>query len=143
MARIGDIKKRISSFNLIEVSGESIDKTKDQIVLHQQAQLFGGLNSQEENIRPPYTARTVQIKKRKGQPTDRVTLRDTGSFYREIFVDVRDRTFVTDSADEKAGKLIEKYGGTIFGLGKSRRAEYVQESLRPVFVKNVKTALAL
>src|SRR5574344_2026493 len=29
----------------------------------------------------PYTARTIKIKQKKGQPYDRVTLRDTGEFH--------------------------------------------------------------
>lgn len=143
MATIGVLRGRIKSFDLEFTSGESIDQTKGQIILQQQAQLFTGTDSDDKSIRPPYTDRTVAIKKTKGQPTDRVTLKDTGAFYKGIFVEVRESTFVTDSIDEKAGDLIDKYGKRIFGLGPTRRAEYVQESLRPVFVANVKKALGL
>lgn len=143
MATIGVLKRRIQKTDVGFIASESIDQTKEAIILQQQAQLFGGLNSKEESIVPPYRPRTIQIKTRKGQPTDRVTLRDKGDFYKGIFVDVREETFVTDSIDEKAGKLIDKYGVTIFGLGKTRRAEYVEENLRPVFVRNIKNALGL
>lgn len=143
MATIGVLRDRIKKFDLEFTSGESIEQTKDQIILQQQAQLFTGTDSDDKSIRPPYAARTITIKKRKGQPTDRVTLRDTGAFYKGIFVEVRETTFVTDSIDEKTGDLLDKYGKRIFGLGKTRRSEYVQESLRPVFVKNVKNALGL
>ena len=34
----------------------------------------------------PYTRRTVEIKKIKGQPYDRVTLRDTGEFEASFFI---------------------------------------------------------
>ena len=87
--------------------------------------------------------RTIREKRIKGQPTNRVTLRDKRDFYNEIFVDARDETFVIDSADEKAGKLIMDYGEKIFGLGRSRRAEWVQETLKPTYVRNIKTATGL
>lgn len=132
------------------IAGESIHQTRDQIVLHQQAQMFEGKDRDEHPIhrigKPPdyiYAEQTIRQKRRKGQPVDRVTLRDTRDFYREFFVDVREETFVIDSADSKAGLLQRDYGTVIFGLGKTRRAEYVQESLRPVYVLNIKKALQL
>jgi len=50
-----------------------------------QAQLQGGQDALGQKIvtigGSPYRARTIKIKKRKGQPTSRVTLKDTGEFY--------------------------------------------------------------
>lgn len=143
MATIGQLQARVKKLDVPFVSVESIDQTKEEMITQQQAQLFTGLTSKEEDITPPYRPRTVAIKTRKGQPTDRVTLRDTGDFYRGIFVETREQTFVIDSIDEKSGDLQEKYGEDIFGLGRTRRTEYVQETLKPVFLRNIKTELGL
>lgn len=147
---IGTLKARLAKMDLRFIATESIDQTKDHVKLLQQAQLFEGMTSEEHPIhrigKPPdyiYAERTIREKRIKGQPTNRVTLRDKRDFYNEIFVDARDETFVIDSADEKAGKLIMDYGEKIFGLGRSRRAEWVQETLKPTYVRNIKTATGL
>lgn len=67
----------------------------------------------------PYCAKTVYNKRRKGQPTTRVTLRDTGAFAEEGFVKFVDGPsggFAITSADRKTEKLVNKYGPEIFRL---------------------------
>lgn len=62
-----------------------------------------------------YKPFTVSIKKQKGQPTNRTTLSDTGSFY-----DGFDLLFTNKNAigvfsrDAKTPDLIDKYGADIF-----------------------------
>lgn len=50
--------------------------------LANQQQLEQGLDSTGRDITPEYTAFTVQEKQEKGQPVDRVTLRDSGAHRR-------------------------------------------------------------
>jgi len=66
--------------------------------------------------RRPYAPMTIRIKKAKGQPTDRVTLKDTGDFYRSIYVKFERDRFTILASDVKTKKLMAKYGADIFGM---------------------------
>jgi hypothetical protein len=57
-----------------------------------------------------YSETTIDIKKRKGQPTDRVTLRDTGSFYDTWNVEATaDRFIITSDPEKNGSSLFDKY----------------------------------
>ena len=58
----------------------------------------------------PYTPLTVQLKSEKNQPTDRVTLKDTGDFHKSIKVDADRTYFEIYATDWKTDDLKEKYG---------------------------------
>ena len=64
----------------------------------------------------PYTASTIRAKHKKGQPYDRVTLKDTGAFYSSLDIEFDEGGFYITSSDSKAKALLEKYGKTIFRL---------------------------
>jgi len=64
----------------------------------------------------PYTIKTLAIKTEKGQPTDRVTLRDEGNFERSFYIEFGDEKFEIKASDFKAEKLVMKYGRQIMGL---------------------------
>ena len=70
---------------------------------------------------------TVEIKKGKGQPYDRVTLKDEGDFYRNFVLEADKFPVTTMSTDLKTGKLAEKYGSEIFGFTDESKNEIVQE----------------
>jgi len=82
---------------LKEVTPEKLEKEVLNIIAKNEAQMvdlniqqmMGGRRSDGSNIEPEYTPFTVQIKKAKGQPYDRVTLRDEGDFQRDMFADTR------------------------------------------------------
>ena len=87
--------------------------------MNAQNQLYElGINSDNKKIADyaPYTSTTIAIKRLKGQPTNRVTLRDTGDFHASFFLDIDDYKFYIDSTDDKVNKLALKYGENIFGL---------------------------
>jgi len=62
-----------------------------------------------------YKETTVRIKQKKGQRSDHMTLSDTFSFYKKMFVSAKSFPILIDSKDEKTGMLEEKYG-EILGL---------------------------
>ena len=64
---------------------------------------------------------------RKGQPYDRVTLRDTGYFYSGITFDFDEHGIFLTSTDDKKEKLIGKYGHDIFGVSDD---PYLTEMIR-------------
>lgn len=105
--------------------------------------MFQGIRSNGSEILPTYADLTIEIKKLKGQPTDRVTLFDTGSFYQKIKTNVSGQLVITDSEDEKSEKLKKKYGKRIFGLSENYRSEYLRETLNPKFLASIKASLQL
>lgn len=86
----------------------------------------------------PYTARTMQIKQRKGQPYDRVTLRDTGEFYSSLHVEFDDDGFYVASTDDKAKYLLARYGKTIFRLTNQNFTELLRNYIRPELQQKLK-----
>lgn len=96
-----------------------IIKENDHIVIDMNTeQLYAGVNSEGvslESIGGPYSPVTVEIKKSKGQPTDRVTLKDTGDFYEGFFVKASGGMWQISSKDDKTQKLIDDWGADIFG----------------------------
>lgn len=133
----GELLRRLQRVDIDTAAQLSIEDTASDYTRAQRDQLFQGIRSDGEMIVPPYTPRTVSIKKRRGQPTDRVTLKDTSDFYRGILIDVRQDIFTVQSADEKNISLQQKYGVKIFGLSSDKQREYIA-NLRPVFILNLK-----
>jgi len=67
-------------------------------------------------ITPPYTAFTKAIKQINGQPTNRVTLRDTGGFHKSVSVRWSKTEFKLIANDPKTPDLVRKYSPEILGL---------------------------
>lgn len=140
---IQDVLDRVKRFDLGFEVEESFNETAKDFTDKQREQLFAGINADGENIKPEYAPRTVAIKNKKGQPTDRVTLRDTGEFYAGIFLEPREDIYVIDSADEKTDALVKKYGEEIFDLATKNKDKYVEENLEQVFMDRVHKSLEL
>lgn len=64
----------------------------------------------------PYARTTIMKKRRKGQPTDRVTLRDTGDFHAGFRLIFDADGFYISSYDYKTPYLVKRYGQEIFRL---------------------------
>lgn len=70
-----------------------------------------------ESIGGEYSPFTVQEKQRKGQPTDRITLKDTGAFYLTFDVKPFKGGFVIEANTIKDNDDLEKrWGDEIIGL---------------------------
>ena len=102
-----------------------------------------GINGRGEKIMSymPYTAKTIQNKKRKGQPTTRVTLRDTGAFHKSMFVVFDSEGFYVTASDEKTEELVKKYGEEIFRLTDKNFTRIVRSHIRKELVKRLKRAI--
>jgi hypothetical protein len=79
-------------------------------------QLEQGKDSTGDDIKPDYTPFTKSIKQAKGQPTNRVTLKDEGDFYKSIEYKVQQKGLEYQATDPKTDALQEKYGDEILGL---------------------------
>lgn len=89
----------------------------------------------------PYAPRTIRDKIRKGQPYDRVTLRDTGEFHVSLKVVFDNEGFYITSDDEKSQYLLDKYGKTIFRLSDENLKILINDYIRPSLKSKLKERL--
>lgn len=133
------ILKKVQSINIPYAASESVRRTSDKMVSIQKDQLFQGIRPDGRDVFPDYRPLTVFLKTQKGQPTDRVTRKDTGSYYAGIKVDVKGLIYKIESTDKKASDLNKKYGD--IGLSRDSRVEYIK-TLKPEFIKNIRGYLS-
>lgn len=124
---------------------EDIIRDKEDIIVSAIAdnQLYRhGINGKGKKIMDyaPYKPRTIQIKKKKGQPTTRVTLRDTGAFHGSMFVVFDSEGFYVTSDDKKVPWLVKKYGEEIFRLTDKNLTRIIRSHVRKELVKRLKQA---
>ena len=110
--------------------------TKDQLYRR-------GVNGQDKKIMDymPYRQSTIRKKKKKGQPTTRVTLKDTGEFYKSMFVVFDSEGFYITSKDDKTKYLVKKYGEAIFRLTDKNLTRILRLHIRKELVKRLKRAI--
>ena len=116
----------MKGFDIHQEVNEALIETSGAMITLNQGQMFIGVRADGTEITPTYSDLTIELKEQKGQPSDRVTLRDTGDFWDDMFVQINAEDFEMSSANEKTQKLEKKYGKKIFGLTKeSRREEFI------------------
>lgn len=125
---------------------EDIIRDKEDVIVSAIAygQLYRrGINGRGEKIMSymPYAPKTIQNKKRKGQPTTRVTLRDTGAFHESMYVVFDSEGFYITASDEKTQDLVEKYGEEIFRLTDKNFTRIIRSHIRKELVKRLKRAI--
>jgi len=117
------IKNKIRALKKFQDNTDQI--VLDSVRLHEteivdfntQDQLYDkGMTGEGKRVKPRYKPFTVKIKKAKGQPTTRVTLRDTGDFHDSFSIEYQNGQFEIVADDIKTAKLVAKYGPQIFGL---------------------------
>lgn len=118
MQKLNNFLSNLKRIDLYAICQEWFDlnTTNDLVVKLQQEQLYSGVRSDNSEITPPYTSFTEQTKIRKGQPFDRVTLKDTGAFYESINLSITKQFAEIFATDPKTNDLQEKYGENILGL---------------------------
>lgn len=124
MKLIDNLRQRVTEFNELLQSGrliQSIILENEYVItdMNSEDQLYEqGINRLGVNIMDyaPYSPLTIEIKKEKGQPYNRVTLRDEGDFDQSFYVEADRRQFTIKAADWKTEDLIQRYGRQILGL---------------------------
>ena len=127
---------------------EEVIRDNEQIIinLNRQDQLYNkGITSTSKDISSyrPYKSLTIKIKQEKGQPTDRVTLRDRGDFYEGFYIEYFEEGFLISSTDEKTKKLKAKYGEDIFGLTNENLSNLLHKEIIPILIKQYKNRLGI
>jgi len=132
MGTIKAVFQRVNNF-YTSMDKITIDVIKDYskfILDENRSQLFDGLDKEGKEIvneqGGKYSPTTVRIKQEKGQPTDRVTLRDTGDWQDAMFLEVKGNEILTDSSDWKTDELLKKYDrnmNTILGIPETSKTK--------------------
>ena len=113
-----------------EHSNVIIDKNVDN--------LWEGKNSKGvslASIGGDYSPKTVEYKKLKGDPYDRVTLHDTRDFVEDFFVKPVKSGWELNSKDSKRNQLVEDWGEDIFGNTEEDEKEVNQEYIIPELIE--------
>nr|UVX39901.1 MAG: virion morphogenesis family protein [Bacteriophage sp.] len=146
MKKITDLRKRVADFNEALTSGRLMqdivwDNDAYIIDMNAEEQLFErGINRLGVEIMDyaPYRPVTIEIKEAKGQPTNRVTLRDEGDFESSFFLEVGDKQFEIKASDFKTEELIKKYGRQILGLTDENIAILIWQYIYPDLMDEAK-----
>lgn len=146
MKKITDLRKRVADFNEALTSGRLMqdiiwDNDAYIIDMNAEEQLFeNGINRLGVEIMDysPYSPVTIEIKEAKGQPTNRVTLRDEGDFESSFFLEVGDKQFEIKASDFKTEDLIKKYGRQILGLTDENIAILIWQYIYPDLMDEAK-----
>lgn len=102
------------------------DEMKRKIIyLNTIEQLYNkGEDSEGLDLYPFYSKNTILYKQEKGQPYDRVTLKDTGAFYKSFTVTVANDYFEIDADPVKEeNNLFSIYGEDVLGLTEESKTE--------------------
>lgn len=83
----------------------------------------------------PYSPITVELKRIKGQPTGRVTLRDEGDFHYSFYIEFQPGGFEIKASDWKTDMLVKGYGEAILGLTDDNFKDLAQNYVAPAVVK--------
>lgn len=118
-----------------KVLAELIQEEESILInINTQQQLFKKGQDRFKNSLKMYKPSTVRIKKRKGQPTNRTTLKDTGNFYKSMRVVVSGDKVIVRTSVAYDKYLIAKYGKDILGF----QRELINDFLRRYFVPKMK-----
>ncbi len=120
---------------------ESIKANEGVIKTLQTSQLFSGKTKEDTDIKPSYALSTKILKRKKGQPTDRVTLRDTGDFYRSIEVVAGGNAMIIRTIISYSIYLINKYAD-ILGLTADNWEKFINQYTLPTIKKNFDDIIA-
>lgn len=137
ICRIEGLKKSMAKLVDETAKDPEIDSYITELNLEQ---MYRGIDSDGYPIEPEYKPYTINEKQRKGQPIDRVTLYDTGSFYRGATNIYSGNGITLTSTDSKTNELISKYGDEIFGLTPNS-LELVREVFFELILQKIKDKL--
>jgi hypothetical protein len=139
MRTVNNLLQASQRININELIQTAMTDTAPAYVELQKEQMFSGLDS---NAKPfqrigefyqGYAPKTKAIKQAKGQPYDRITLKDTGSFYDGIYAEANSEGFLVESKDSKSLQLQSDYGPDIFKLDEQNRSVYAKELIAKLF----------
>lgn len=148
-ASIANLTQRLRKFD--EVLKESLEEIimelePEIVALVAEEQLYKqGINGKGIPIMSyaPYAPSTIKRKARKGHPTNRVTLRDTGIFHGSLFVVFDEGGFYIATEDKKLVYLEPKYGENILRLTDENLSYLLNTYVKPRLAERLRAKLDL
>jgi hypothetical protein len=139
------IDKAIKKLKLMKLSinkalQTSINTNKNVLIEQQtKGQFDKGKDANNVSFVPSYATSTIIAKRKKGQPTDRVTLKDTGKLYDSINIKAGTKD-VTFSANVEYYKyLVAHYkSNQILGIQPKEMELFIKKYTTPEILKNFK-----
>ena len=108
------------------------------VAIQTQYQLFDrGEDSMAMTLLPSYAVSTIARKKKKKQPFDRVTLKDTGAFYESITIDASNNVMTIKASVNYTSFLLNRYGRDVFGIQRVKFNEFLEKYFVPIFKDSV------
>ena len=119
---------------------KTIDSNKPLIIDQQtDEQLYEGKDSNNKDIKPNYALSTKIVKRKNQQPTDRVTLKDTGDLYKSIKVDAKINEFIISANVEYFKYLVVHYkSNKLLGLDDTFLEKFTKSKVLPNLEKTWK-----
>jgi hypothetical protein len=139
MTTAAEMLRRWKKLDIIQLTGEAIEQTREEAIRLNQDQLLHGEKADGTNLKP-YRNLNYALKKNQMNPLPVFRVADarlTGELYKGMFVDIRSSTVVFDSTSPHATFMIERDGPTIFGL-QPKNKELYAESYMPVVCRLIK-----
>ena len=125
---------------------EDIIRSKEDVIVDaiRNDQLYRrGINGEGVKIMDyaPYAPSTIKRKRRLGQPTTRVTLRDSGKFHESMYLELDSEGFRIVTDDQKAKFLVSRYGANIFRLTNENFNRIVKSHIRKELIRKLKLTI--
>jgi len=145
---MGAAERLIRKINALEKAinpsiKESIDRNKGVLIDDQTDQMDSGKDSLNISFVPSYADSTKQYKRRKGQPTNRVTLKDTGDLYRSIQIDTTTTQAIITANVEYFKYLVTHYeNNVILGIQSDLMKDFIIKYTKPILKQNWQTIIS-
>jgi hypothetical protein len=131
--------KKVISTPAIQV--EAIRLNRDEQLFKRGVDVFGvSMRSQYARGSNVYADYTIAIKNEKNQPTNRVTLRDTGAMYSTFKTKIVGDELMLDVDSIKEGKDLQKTWGQFVGLDEFSKEILIEKS-KPIVLNYVKNTI--
>lgn len=136
MDKLDNLISRLKNFEdeLYRVIRKAIENNEEFILaLNYEDQLYDkGIDRDGKKLTPEYAESTKKYKKRKNQPTGRVTLRDENVFHRSFYIYYGPDNIEIMTTDPIEGVLTWRYGDEIIGLTDENLQYVIDKYVSPV-----------
>lgn len=107
---------------------KAVNSNSKQLEDLQRAQFDSGKDYKGKE-RKPYSPVTVRYKRAKGQPTNRVTLKDTGESYIDTKVTADYQGITIDVPTDYFKYMVKKYGEDTIGISSEALKDYFENHI--------------
>lgn len=116
--------ERFKSMHIDQLIDESFLATEEDFAKLNTEQLFAGKLSDGTDITPEYAESTKHRKKKKGQPYDRITTKDTGEYHDRFTIQPDNEVLQIGSDVDYEKYLDKKYSKRLYGLTAENSERY-------------------